>query len=561
MTTRLLAAVALALAIATPPLAGQRANAANEAVDHIFAKWTTATPGCAVGISVDGQTALTKAYGMADLEHEVGNTPETIFEAGSVAKQFTAAAVLLLARDGKLSLDDAARKYIPELPEYNTPLTIRHMLNHTSGLRDWGSVAGIAGWPRTTRAYSHAHVLDIVSRQRALNFIPGSRWSYSNTGFNLAAVLVSRVSGMSFAEFSQQRIFGPLGMTRTSWRDDHRRIVKGRAVAYSEDGGAYRTLMPFESVHGNGGLLTTVGDLLTWNHNFSTPVVGDAAFVRDQEAAGTFNDGRAHGYALGLMVGKFKGVRTVEHSGSTAGYRAHLSRYPDEELSVAVLCNGSNGNATAYANAVADTYLGDRARPPVEAAAAHVLTPEERARVTGLYKSSLTGEAVNIVATDLGVRFERGTSFLPISATRFVSAGGDTWVVNGSTARLTDAYGSVESYEPTRAAVPTAAELQALAGVYSSAEAEITITVAVENSELVIKRRPDATIRLTPLYSDAFSGQIGTVIFRRAAKRVTGLSVVQDRVWDLRFVREADRARRQSSSLNRSPEIEAQAKR
>ena len=176
---------------------------------------------------------LLKAYGMADLEHDVRNTPDTIFEAGSVSKQFTAMAVQLLAGDGKLSLDDPVRKYIPELPDYGKPLTIRHMLSHTSGLRDWGSVESIAGWPRTTREYTHAHVLEIVSRQKSLNFDPGTKWSYSNTGFNLAAIIVSRVSGMPFAEFSKQRIFAPLGMTHTSWRDDHTRIVKGRAIAYS----------------------------------------------------------------------------------------------------------------------------------------------------------------------------------------------------------------------------------------------------------------------------------------------------------------------------------------
>ena len=246
---------------------------------------------------------LLKAYGMADLEHDVRNTPDTIFEAGSVSKQFTAMAVQLLASEGKLSLDDPVRKYIPELPDYGKPLTIRHMLSHTSGLRDWGSVESIAGWPRTTREYTHAHVLDIVSRQKSLNFDPGTKWSYSNTGFNLAAIIVSRVSGMSFAEFSKQRIFAPLGMTHTSWRDDHTRIVKGRAIAYSLDNGEYHIEMPFENVHGNGGLLTTVGDLLMWNENSRQPEGGHAEAdrrdgdrrpVQRREAAGTLRSRLVH---------------------------------------------------------------------------------------------------------------------------------------------------------------------------------------------------------------------------------------------------------------------------
>ena len=528
------AALAIGISVATIALEQQATSARPAGVDKIFAKWSESTPGCAVGVSEGGRQTFAKAYGMADLEHDVKNTPDTIFEAGSVAKQFTAAAVLVLARDGKLSLDDPVRKYMPEVPDYGAPLTIRHMLNHTSGLRDWGSVAGIAGWPRTTRAHTHAHVLEIISRQRSLNFPSGTRYSYSNSGYNLAAMLVARVSGMSFADFSEQRLFGPLKMTRTSWRDDYRRIVKGRAVAYSEAAGAYQTLMPFENVHGNGGLLTTVGDLLIWNHNFATHVVGDDAFVREQEAAGRFNDGRAHGYALGLMVGTRYGLREVAHSGSTAGYTAHLTRFPDQQLSVAVLCNATSGNATQAANAVAALFLGDRAKSEA-VAAKHRLTADELAAVTGFYRSTLNGEAATLVRTDTGVRFERGTQFVPVSATRFVADNGDTLDLTGTTIRMTDRYGSTESFERSVAAKPSAAELSELAGTYASDEAELTLTASVENGGLVLKRRPDTTIGLMPLYKDAFSGSIGTVIFRRG--KTTEMSIVQDRVWDLRLQR------------------------
>jgi len=310
--------------------------------------------------------------------------PDTIFEAGSVAKQFTAAAVLLLARDGKLSVDDPVRKYVPELPDYavnasQPPLTIRHMLTHTSGLRDWGEIAGIAGWPRGRRAHTHAHVLDIASRQKSLNFAPGSAWSYSNTGYNLSAIIVSRVSGQSFADFSRDRIFAPLGMRHTSWRDDYTRIVKHRAVAYDLGADGYHQDMPFENVHGNGGLLTTVGDLLRWNENFTAPKVGDQAFVAEQQTIGRLNDGAPHGYGFGLFVGPYRGVREVSHSGSTAGYRAFLARYPDQRVSVAVLCNAGNANPTQYAHAVAEAFVGSAFGPvpsPASApAAAAPFTP------------------------------------------------------------------------------------------------------------------------------------------------------------------------------------------
>ena len=207
-------------------------------VDAVPSQWDAPHPG-ARWVSAFREKRTEKAYGMADLEHDVRIKPDTIFEAGSVSKQFTAAAILLLAREGKLSLDDPARKYIPELPDYGAPLTIRQMLTHTSGLRDWGSVVAIAGWPRGTRVHTHAHVLDIVSRQRSLNFPSGTRYSYCNTGYNLAAIIVSRVSGQPFAEFTRDSDLRPLGMTRTSWRDDYTRIVKDRAIAYSDGPGGF----------------------------------------------------------------------------------------------------------------------------------------------------------------------------------------------------------------------------------------------------------------------------------------------------------------------------------
>ena len=361
-------AAALAASLGFAQTAAPPAQTA--AVDAVFARWNASSPGCAAGVSVGGKVVLERGYGMADLEHDVANTAETIFEAGSVSKQFTAAAVLLLARDGKLSLDDPVRKYVPELPDYGPgrTITIRHMLTHTSGLRDWGEVAGLAGWPRGRRVHTHAHVLDIVSRQKDVNFTPGTNWSYSNTGYNLAAIIVSRVSGQSFADFTRDRIFKPMGMTHTSWRDDYTRIVKHRAIAYDASPEGFREDMPFENVHGNGGLLTTVGDLLRWNEHFASPKIVDAAFVAEQQTPGRFSDGRAHDYGLGLYIRTYRGVPEISHSGATAGYRAFLVRYPAQRVSVAVLCNAGSANATQYAHAVADAYLGSALTTPAAAA-------------------------------------------------------------------------------------------------------------------------------------------------------------------------------------------------
>ena len=511
-------------------------------VDAVFARWTTTTPGCAVGVSVDDKVVLRRAYGMADLEHDVINTADTIFEAGSVSKQFTAAAVLLLVRDGKLALDDPVRKYVPELPDYGPPLTVRMMLQHTSGLRDWGAVAGIGGWSRTTRVYTHSHVVDIASRQRSLNFEPGSFWSYSNTGYNLSAVIVARLSGEPFAEFTRRRIFEPLGMTHTSWRDDFTRIVKGRAIAYAGQGSRFATLMPFENVHGNGGLLTTVGDLLAWNANFASHVIGDKEFVQLQEEPGRLGGRQRVDYGMGLFIGKYRGLREVYHSGSTAGYQAHLTRFPDQRLSVAVLCNVTSGAAGRYARAVADLYLGDRVKP--ETPVRGIVVPAEQLHPhAGLYRNTRTGAPMVVVPEKDTLRVD-GALFVAQSPTRFVSVeGGRTLEFSEEFGAHLDAgNGTSLSFDRVPVAEPDARKLAEYAGIYTSDEAEVTMSAVVEDGQLRLRRRPDTTMVLRPLYADAFRAPLGIVIFRRGeGGRVTEFSVVQDRVWDLRFKRETPR--------------------
>lgn len=360
----------LAVAGASVP-AGAQVTADLEArTDAIFEEWDVSTsPGCAVAVEEDGRTVLSRAWGMADLEHDVANTPETIFEAGSVSKQFTAAAIVLLEQEGRLSLDDDVRTYVPELPDYGPTITIRHLMTHTSGLRDWGSVAGIAGWGRSQRTHTHAHVLDILSRQSALNFEPGEQYSYSNSGYNLQAIIVDRVSGTSFADFSRERIFEPLGMHDTQWRDDYRRIVKGRSSAYRPRGEGFAIDRPIENVHGNGGLLTTVDDLLRWNRELESGDHFGPGWLERMHLRGRLNSGEEISYGAGLMHGERNGRPSVSHTGSTSGYRAYLARFPEDRLSVALLCNVGNASPGRLGGQVADLFLPE----PIPAS-----TPEQR---------------------------------------------------------------------------------------------------------------------------------------------------------------------------------------
>lgn len=514
-------------------------------VDSIFARFSApGSPGCAVAVARGAAPVLTRAYGMADLEHDVPNTPATVFEAGSVAKQFTAAAVILLSQQGKLGLDDEAGKYFPELPDYGRPITIRHLMNHTSGLRDWGTVVDIAGWPRGTRTYTHAHVLDVVSRQKSLNFAPGSEYLYSNTGYNLLAMLVERVSGDSFAEYTRRNLFQPLGMTHTRWRDDYTEVVKGRAVAYDTARGAFHMNMPFENVHGNGGLLTTVGDLLLWNEALAAGRVGGRGFSDEMQRRGVLTGGRRIQYAGGLMVTEYRGHPEVSHSGATAGYRAFLARYPAQRLSLALLCNTATANPVALAYQVADLFLAGHARAP-ELAPEVALAPDALAARAGLYRSRRTGEPLRLRMRDGTLRSGSG-ELVPLSAARFRLGRGPAQVVfddapagRRAPLRILAADGDTVAYEPVDEAAPSATQLAALAGEYHSDEAEVAYTVLAEDGKLLLRRRPGTTVLLTPAYADAFTTPSGSLVrfTRAAAGQVDGMTLGLPRVRELRFSR------------------------
>jgi CubicO group peptidase (beta-lactamase class C family) len=514
-------------------------------VEKIFATYNHSnSPGCTVGVSLHDQPVLSAAYGMADLEHGIALTPDSVLEPGSVSKQFTAAAILLLAQDGKLSIDDPVRKYLPELPEYGAKLTIRNLLNHTSGLRDWGNILEVEGWPRTTRANTNANVLEIASRQRSLNYAPGDAYSYSNTGFNLMAIVVERVSGKSLAEFTHERIFVPLGMTSTQWRDDFQRIVPNRAVAYTQSDGKTSQLMPFESAYGNGGLLTTVGDLLRWNRNFTEMKVGGPALIQSELQQGRLNDGRTIAYAAGLMIFKYKGLNEVSHSGATAGYRGWLARYPEQGLSVALMCNTGAANPGKLGHAVADVYLASLEKRDAVPSAAPVDAAILQAEA-GLYRSIRDHSTLPIESKDGHLQIGSGPALKPVSTQSF-TIGDEGPVIsfesNGTGEvvgmKLADEVDGGHRYEKVARTNPTRAELAALAGEYTSDEANVTLKVTLEEGGLVIHRRSDAPIPLKPTYADGFDSELGSIRFMRdASGKGKEMSIGEDRLWDLRLRR------------------------
>ena len=540
-------ALAIAAALASPAFAAPPDAAAR--VDKLFAKWeTTESPGCAVAVAEGGKTVLARAYGMSDLERETANTVETVFEAGSVSKQFTAAAVMLLERDGKLALDDSVRKYIPELPDYGAPLTIRHLLTHTSGLRDWGAVAAAAGWPRGTQARTQGNVLEIVARQRALNYPTGTEFSYTNSGYNLAAILVSRVAGKSFADFTRERIFVPLGMTRTEWRDDYTRIVKGRATAYAKADDGWHSAMPFENAHGNGGMLTTVGDLLRWNAALDAGTLAGADFAAAEQKTGTLSDGRPLRYAMGLYVDTWRGTREVSHGGATAGYRAGLARYPEQALSVAILCNADDVRAGGMTRDVAEIFLEGRlaAEPPPPPRA--TVGADVLAARAGLYRHASAMDVLKLDVID-GVLKANGRDalvpvddrtflFEPSPGTRITFDTDSAGKVRGFT--WTDADGP-EPFIRVQPAMLTAEKRAGYAGRYVAPEADgAVITIAVAGEDLVAHEGPDHAGKMVPVDADVFTLEdTGTFVFDRVKSgAITGFRLFTGRLRGLQFQRE-----------------------
>lgn len=525
------AVVGLATAIASVfgTYASAQVDAASR-LDALFGKsYSAETPGCAVAVSNQG-VIIKRAYGLADLERGVANTPDTVFESGSLAKQFTAMAVLLLERDGKLKTSDDIRKYLPEMPDYGWPVTIEHLLNHTSGLRDWGSVAAAAGEPRGRRVFTQADVLDILARQKSLNYKPGAEYSYTNSGYNLLAEIVARTSGTSFQAFTTERILTPLGMTHSQWRDDFNRVVKGRAQAYTQTAGGYQQSMPFMNVLGNGGLLTTVGDLLIWNDALTTAKLG-AEVTKGMTKRGVLNDGTRIIYARGLEVQTYKGFSEISHSGSTAGYMTWLGRWPDQSLSVALLCNTFYPGFT-FARRIADIFLPTSAAPVAESAAGS----SDLARYAGLFADTETGMPLQVSVTNGGLRISGAPPLSQQGANHWNGDGYDV-VFDGPDLFHTSApLAAAATYKRMQPAQPTAAELTAYTGAYASDEAGASYKVTAEGGQLVLRvdREPEATARLQPAYRDAFTSGGRLFRFRRnAAGKVIAISLADNRMRDL----------------------------
>jgi CubicO group peptidase (beta-lactamase class C family) len=497
-------------------------------------------PGCAVGVSLNGQSVFEKAFGMAEMEHGIPNTANTVFESGSVAKQFTAASLVLLQQEGKLNIDDPVRKYLPELTDYGAPLTIRHMLNHTSGLRDWFSVRALAGEGYGEHIVTQQMVFDTIVRQKGLDFKPGSEYSYSNSGYQLAAMIVERVSKQKFPEFVAERFFKPVGMKNSAYRDDFQRITPGRAQAYSKDGnGPWRLNMPMMNVFGGGGMLTTVGDWLKWNATLDSRSLG-GPLVDALETQGILNDGRKIAYALGLSVGMYKGYKQISHGGATAGYRTFLGRFPETKLSIAVLCNGTSPNVNDLANSFADEILGPF--PEQTAVMLPKLPIEQADKYVGLWKSEKTRAPVRFAVTDGELRFNNTPVRMAPDGSVMIGTTKLTFKNDGPGKPISfeaNSGGDIARFTAEAEWQPSAGELTAFEGEWSSDEAEAKIKFIAEGPNAVLVFKPYTRLAIQPLYKDHFTDGAGQIVWfdRDGSGKVFGMHIGGSRMRDMPFTK------------------------
>ena len=526
-------------------------------VDGLFAQWDKPdSPGCALGVIKDGSFIYKRGYGMANLDYNIPISPDTSFYIASTSKQFTAASIALLAREGKISLDDDVRKYLPEIPQYQSPITIRHLVYHTSGIRDYLDLTGLAG-RHTEDVNTDDDFIKFIARQKNLNFKPGERYLYSNSGYFLLSQIVKRASGKSLRAFTDENVFKPLGMVNTRFHDDRSEIIKNRATGYfPRKGGGFSVLVTnFDGV-GDGGLFTSVEDLLLWNQNFyNNKLAGGADLINNLFTTGTLNNGEKTDYAFALMTGDYKGLKMISHGGSFNGFRAEMLRFPEQKFSVICLCNLGSVDATGLATKVADIFLEKQLKQTANASGAVSeptflkLSEQELAGVTGLYFNPTAVTHRRVIVKDGKLMFVINANYAielkAVSASRFLMPDIPTKVeisfsppqpgkvknmqvvVNG---------GKPEIFETIKPATYTPEELSKFAGTFYSEELDAKYILNIKENKLIVRLGSEEN-PLEALFTDAFASPQGLIIrFKRDQQnRIAGFSLSSVRVKEILF--------------------------
>ncbi|THH35625.1 serine hydrolase domain-containing protein [Neolewinella litorea] len=512
-------------------------------VDGVFAHMDSgAEPGCACSVNQNGELVYSNGFGMANLEYDVPIGHSTIFHVASVSKQFTAMAIELLVNDGLVSWDDDVRKYVPEVPDFGTPVTLRHLVHHVSGIRDQWNLLYMAGWRWEADVVTQKDVLDITSRQTSLNFEPGERFLYSNTGYTLLAVVVERQTGQSLREFCRERLFEPLGMSNTHFHDDHEMIVPNRAWGYAPDQEGYlgyRASIPDFDVVGATSLFTTVDDMSRWDKNFYTMEVGgEDAYNRLHDKI-TLANGDTLDYMHGLGESEYRGVKMQGHGGADAGYRSYFLRFPDHNLTVTVLCNFSSSNPGQLAQEVAEIYLEEYMEAPSEGEVAEIeSTPAGNLdNLAGFYVHPLSKAAYEIKLENDTLVFQADQPY------KLIQTGENEFVLDGTTTTLEliagDGSESTARFLPDDEPhyrkdswTPEPKELAEFEGRFYSSELDTKYHFELMDSSLMFHHRKKESDTMQPLYQNAFRLDGATVHF---GEDLTTFTLSDERIWNVKF--------------------------
>ena len=525
-------------------------------IDEVFAAWNNNyAPGAAVAVVKDGAIEYKKGYGLANLEYNIPIRPNSIFHIASVSKQFTAFSILLLENQGKLSLDDDIRKYIPEVPDFGKTITLRHLATHTSGLRDQWNLLAMAGW-RLDDVITKEQVLKLVSRQKDLNFPPGEEYVYCNTGFTLLAEVVARVSNMSFAEFTRKNIFRPLQMNSTLFYDDHEKIVKNRAYSYYADStGFKKSVLSYANV-GATSLFTTVEDLSLWALNFEAAKVGDSVIINKMNSPAVLNNEKTFGGALGQFVGKYKGLNEIQHGGADAGYRSYLTRFPDENFAVIVFSNSADFNPGRMAHKVVDIYLKDRFKSTPEKKEEKPKAPTKKIVVPIDILKSYVGEFELQPGFTITISESEGElsaqatgqpvlALVPESTTEFNVSGAPAKIEfipnGGERIKLIKLHqgGQIREAPRMKAFDKAAVVLSDFEGSFYSDELSTTYNFKVVDGKLIAQHSRLSDFELRPVKEDTFRGDAWffrqITFVRDESNKIVGCKVSSGRVRDLKF--------------------------
>ncbi|WP_296382560.1 serine hydrolase domain-containing protein [Winogradskyella sp.] len=530
-------------------------SALESKIDSIFKNFNDINkPGATVAVVKNKKVVFKKGYGSANLEYDVPNSPSTIFHIASVSKQFTVFSILLLEKEGKLAFDDDIRKYIPEVPDFGKKITLRHLASHTSGMRDQWTLLGMAGW-RFDDVITKEHILKLVSQQKELNFNPGEAYMYCNTGFTLLAEVVARISGKTFAEFTEERIFKPLQMTNTLFYDDHEKIVKNRAYSYhSVENNKYKkSVLNFANV-GATSLFTTVEDLALWSMNFSSLSVGDKAIIDKMNTLAVLNNGETFGGAYGQFKNTYKGLNQIQHGGADAGYRSYLGRFPDQNFAVMVFSNLAQSNPGNLALQVADLYLEDTFEKQTDATTASKgdvkyinLSNEQLKRLGGHFWNDDQNYARKIYLKNDTLRYFRGegneSSLAPISPNEFkmLNVGVDLRVIFSESNKKRIMTVLINDDEPIISHEFTppnykVSDLKEFVGEYFSPELNTTYKAILKDDKLTFTHARASDIEISVAKSDLFLIDGYSFMFERNDnKQITGFRASTGRVQNLWF--------------------------